>query len=145
MREIKFRAWDGKKWRYDFAIYEGDVYAVLENCPDTNDVMLSEERTSHWKVVQFTGLKDCNDVPMFEDDIVLMSNPTYQIQCAIIKGVVVFNYYSFGIQTKSVELWKHYNVKPPEIDSINYLLHCSDKIIEVIGNVHENPELLKAD
>lgn len=140
MREIKFRVWCMNKMEWErHQIHLTPSGAILD--VDHNIVCKPESHI----VQMFTGLKDCNDVPMFEDDIVLMSNPTYQIQCAIIKGVVVFNYYSFGIQTKSVELWKHYNVKPPEIDSINYLLHCSDKIIEVIGNVHENPELLKAD
>lgn len=143
MREIKFRAWDDKKWRYDFAIYEGDVYAVLENCPDTNDVMLSEERTSHWKVVQFTGLKDKNGREVFEGD--LLRNTYGDDHCPKC-------HYSTPDKRVYVVIWRDNRAcfdaisgKDEDPDQ-NWLdPDCWHEYAEVIGNIYENPELLKAD
>lgn len=67
-------------------------------------------------VGQYTGLTDKNRTRIFEGDIVLW--------CGI-KGIVVWEGHKFYI--KSNLLWDF----------------SDDDCIEVIGNIHDNPELLK--
>ena len=69
--------------------------------------------------MQYTGLKDKNGKEIYEGDILLTNNQTYNYE-------VKFEDCSFGVQTK------HYGF-------IN-LIGCGE--LEIIGNIYENPELL---
>ena len=60
-----------------------------------------------------------------------------------LQGVVNYSWGAFGVEIKKVIVWERYNVPPPEIDNIAYFLNIyGSKIINVIGNICENPELL---
>ena len=107
MREIKFRAWDKeyKQFQESFLLPIHDCNSALE---------------PRCVLQQYTGLKDKNDVEIYEGDIVQIF-PRYNGICK-----VIFNKGSFGVEGK---------------------LYASNRLdlsfgVEVIGNIYENPELL---
>lgn len=137
MRDIKFRIWDGAKneWLassnkdalpyYGFALV-GEVMTV-----QSPPIWSLDEGNV---VEQFTGLKDINGTEIYEGDIIVQkslgSNKsgcrgkfTYKEDHA----AFMFEVYERG---KPV-MWLFLNEFNPE------------KTCEVIGNIHENPELLE--
>jgi len=114
MREIKFRSWDKENKRM-CRMYS----LILPNTTGTE----SEERNKIY--MQYTGLKDKNDVEIFESDIV-----SYYDDGGVAKiiGKVVFDRFGW-----SMEGQYHFNswIADMEVDDI-----------QVIGNIWENPELL---
>ncbi len=118
MREIKFRAW--KEWNNKMLFFElGSV-----NAGDLFD--------SDWKVMQFTALKDKNGVEMYEGDIVTAED-----------GYI-------GLSNWQViwrdDRWHLDNGEGGSFDNGDYYRgdEVSWETVSVVGNVHENPELLNA-
>ena len=138
-REIKFRAWDGKTF-INFSIW--GVPSVIYGS--------SEE---HFKIVQFTGLLDRLGKEIYEGDI-LESNHPDELK---VEGARMFIY----VDAKEArEAFKKNpgTAKPNRIivkwigDSENDYIgfnfgsvdpHDVCKKYEIIGNIYENPELLK--
>jgi uncharacterized phage protein (TIGR01671 family) len=75
---------------------------------------------------QFTGLLDKNGKEIYEGDICKMKYPWDWI------GEIIFEYGSFSLNSNKETLLVY-----------SYQWHCDDKEIEVIGNIHQNPELLE--
>jgi uncharacterized phage protein (TIGR01671 family) len=126
MREIKFRAWDDvlKYWlNEDDMPICGDGKSMYHKFQDTDNIYFS----------QYTGLKDRNGVEIFEGDIVKF------------KIVAEFNEGAIGEFVGSVDwdssdtgfFFNSNNGKWPHIKTF----FAYD--LEVIGNIYENPELLK--
>ena len=119
MREIKFRVWDknDKKWHIQYP-----------NCSSFFDVYKvggfgCKSEGGDYILMQYTGLKDKNGVEIYEGDVVREDSPPHH--CGEIKydgGA----FYISGIT-----------------DGYSELCHILvDDFWEIIGNVHENPELL---
>lgn len=125
MREILFR---GKqkyigKWVYgSFFSPNAIMKRGKEFGADKTYTILPET------VGQFTGLTDKNDKKIFEGDIIKVSDETGG--ASIYK--VVFINGIFGVVVKNGGY-------------ACTLVPLSKECIEVIGNVHDNPELLKGD
>ena len=127
MRENKYRAWSEDHNRYcDFVTLDeiGRWIGWIKVCGvflNTIDIILEQD----------TGLKDKNGKMIYVGDIVKMKYP-YDKRC-IGKFVVVKDPNSPRIglsdKTKTDEIFDLYN-------------HMSN-YYEAIGNIHENPELLK--
>ena len=120
MKELKFRAWDGKKMI-------DDVIPASE----TSIVELFEyewQETEVEAVEQYTGLKDKNGKEIYENDIVEYTTCYYGKEKSHRKVVEWGEWYSddFG--------------EPHNIGYSN-LSEC----MEVIGNVHENADLLEEE
>jgi len=129
MRELKFRAWDGKQ------IIKSDDY--FENhILESNDNVLSSmfslsdlfEYNCNDDLSQFSGLLDKNGVDIYENDIVkyvIGDSEKYRT------GTIVFiNGYYAIVWANS--LWS----------GLTHILNEFNSLIEVIGNIYENPELL---
>jgi len=124
MREIKFRFWDvlHKKIEYDFP--------VPLNEHSINRFMMMAYNSNFWKIMQSTGVKDINGVEIYEDDAVkvfFFIEEEYHI------GKII---YDSGLGCYWVSDEKKFA----------FPLHGvgQGETLEVIGNVHENPELLSA-
>ena len=119
MREIKFRAWVGEMVQVKMIDWDGKTF--------NDKPCIMDQRNDIWPMgddyecilEQFTGLMDKNGREIYEGDI----DPRY--------GVVVFDHGSFGFLDKDTH--GH--------DSI-LILPWARHDIEIIGNIHENPELL---
>jgi uncharacterized phage protein (TIGR01671 family) len=133
VREIKFRAftWDTRYPDYEKKNYMLDVLAIdfekgIIILPYKID-KTREEKLSNVKLVQYTEKKDINKKEIFEDDIVKN-----------IDSPVEFHRW---IKTAKVEIKPSGVIPCGEYDS-----DCGDYSDgdnwEIIGNIHENPELL---
>ena len=119
MREIKFRIWNGEsieETTIDFNIDKDTKYKEFYIYPD--DVFM-----------QFTGLRDKNGVEIYEGDMLKIEMDWgYGLAEIIIK--VYFENGSF----RAKALNSHEDI---------FLLELP--YLEVIGNIYENPELLRED
>jgi uncharacterized phage protein (TIGR01671 family) len=131
-REIKFRVYDKKLKKYMTLKEYQDLHAIEVETDGTlilspryrfMDSMMID--TDAFDVQEFTGLHDKNGKEIYESDIVEVTR-----QCIWEKGIVVFIDGCFFIKVKETLLALY------ECEPNNYQL-------EVIGNIYENPELLK--
>lgn len=127
MREIKFRAYS-KKWGMIYKDSRGfsiDVHAktAWQDCADDENIEL----------MQFTGLKDKHGAEIYEGDIL-----SHGFWNGIKEEGPCLHSISWDEQSAqyvSTEINNEYdNIEYPFIDNL-----CG----EVIGNIHQNPELLK--
>lgn len=133
MRQIKFRAWDVNKMLYNvavkdsFAFYNGEhLTTVTGNCA--------------YNIMQFTGLFDKNGKEIYEGDIIKATYYNFTGKnCELIQEVC-FDYGCFIAKTPDCK-----NAQP-ELDRNNSPLFWlkAPSYCEVIGNIHQNPELLKS-
>jgi len=124
MREIKFRAWD--------AINQMMLY------PGFNPLDLKVWPTVGHVLMQYTGLKDKRSKEIYEGDIV-----KHRVGDKLIgMSQVVFGLHdvgpnSWGLEIKSLG----FALKWEDGSGYAELVYGEDS--EVIGNIYENPELLK--
>ena len=137
MKKLQFRAWDGEKmhnnivpWQWDFVIdtmshkcIESTGFGIFGTGGKTAKMEVPAIRFE--KIMQFTGLKDKNGNTYCADDIVKYNGKNYRL----IQGN-----YSFEL----VGFWEAFQDNPSDFFSENAFL-----VAEIIGNIHENPELLK--
>jgi hypothetical protein len=111
-RELKFRAWSSGT--------DTPPRMIPMDSSDLNAGTLSDlVEEEHWKVMQFTGLKDKNGVDIYEGDILENTNPIWKTE------IICFAM-SWG---ESNGCWDGFSPKED---------------FEIIGNIHANPELLEA-
>lgn len=126
-REIKFRAWDYTQGRYlehiknitnDMA---GQFHHVDgEEITGSDTTLLYDDV----EIEQYTGLKDKNGEEIYEGDIMRYDAIDYKVLWA--------DYYA-GFETKRLNSpW----------NNAGLTLHFLARVGTVIGNIHENPELV---
>ena len=131
MREIKFRALKDDMSNCNF-VYGQLVYDAI-GIPRISAVDISGEGLKfhtclHGTEGQYTGLKDKNGKEIYEGDVLKNTehNFTFKVQ--------------WGMENESYAGWAgNWNEK----DFVSPLFNAPLENCEVIGNIHENPELLK--
>ncbi|MDS1015161.1 YopX family protein [Lentilactobacillus buchneri] len=129
-REIKFRIWRApdeysktfwmESWDSLMNYSMSDIFQL-----DNPDDVLE----------QYTGLKDKNGKDIYEGDILAWHSNIYRKHDWV--GLVLYRGAGFAVQESD----KSYS-SPEWLDCA---CRKDANIIEVIGNIHENPELLEAD
>lgn len=127
-RKIKFRAWEKleDKYYYD-AEHTYDFQCEGKGCyiEHFGEVLDNPYR---FEVEQYTGLKDKNGKEIYEGDIItVMGYGTY---------IVFWREWDSSFSLKPIDTVK---------EETRVLMLCGDweSDYEVIGNIHENPELLE--
>lgn len=116
MTNAKFRAWDTQAKKY--VRIDSIQFDHLGNGePVTIKVDDAEWSIKRFVLEQWTGLKDKNGREIYEGDIVAFGVPLKNKKIAAVE-------------------WKNIGWNP-------FLTELMDEWAEVMGNIHENPELLK--
>lgn len=131
-REIKFRVWDtfNERMVYEpLRFYPTGEYDKIEDdkrfdAPFQFYETWNDEEDSINRpcfVMQYTGLKDKNGKEIYEGDLIRFPEPITVIGMKLVYQVKFTNYY---------------------FEPFNILL-SDNALCEIIGNIYENPELLK--
>lgn len=141
MREIKFRAWNSKNKKmltdvtplinkstneldYLITAYSACGYDMSElDCDYDSYLMYEDDEKMPYELMQYTGLKDVNDVEIYEGDVVYITDLKYGNK---FKGVISFKNGSYVVESN---IATHYRF--------------IDYEIQVIGNIYENADLLE--
>ena len=136
MREIKFRAWlsdtDLEYRRNEQMIFSGEYIS--------RQWRLFWDSLRAWngnvkELMQYTGLKDKNGKEIYEGDVVqFLVDKTAEVGFGQVIGDVESVRCKVG--------WRGLNIFDQFTDVEGCVLD-SDSQLEVIGNIYENPELLK--
>lgn len=118
-REFKFRAWESKEKRW--AAHQ--IMAVLKNLIERLELKDCLSISGRLIIEQYTGLKDRNDREIYEGDIVKYGNQVFEVKFDEMEDSSC-SYYYLGWAMGGLSLCEHYGM------------------VVVIGNIHENPELL---
>lgn len=135
-REIKFRIWDGTKFLDDFFGVTSDGQVVnLEDC------FWNIDNHPDYIIEQFTGFKDINDKDIFEGDILKIIKPEREVGALIDYEILPREEELVEIQFSPTSGWFGKGFKNGQ--SFSHFNLTDYQNWEVIGNIHENPELLK--
>ena len=138
MREIRFRAWDGKEVHhklFSLDIDSNNNFTEVSIWPDNEDIPTKlgcthkdcnlKDFYGDIELMQYIGLKDKNDKEIYEGDIVKTPN-----------GGRLIKWWQSGFVMRTLED-DITNDLSGFTNSYESMPRC-----EVIGNIHENPELL---
>ncbi|HIC3276457.1 TPA: YopX family protein [Campylobacter jejuni] len=157
LQDFDFRIWDGKKYLkqkiYNDNINNNEYIAVTGNVDDENYVLTIEHSyesnyyggdydeyckvkdftSCNYEIELFTGLYDKNGKKIYEGDILRIQLDYNKVE----KGFVQYHNGIFKVINRKASQASHeYCVTFLEIC---YIKDC----VEIIGNIHENAELLK--
>ena len=118
MREIKFRAWNGKEMFFFNLFGISACGAVVEGGHDITGKNII--------IMQFSGLKDKNSKEIYEGDIIKFNK--FRFDISFVGGAFIMATFSMEASTSLFSMLKG--------DS------DFEKQIEVVGNIYENIELL---
>lgn len=125
MREIKFRGHDGTAWYY------GDL--IHDSCNGHELIFIDDnvERTRHSvdkdTVGQFTGIKDISGAEIYEGDIVTFKDDETDEN---VRGLVTYSVEGTWLVV---------------CDGFIEYLSFVRKTTLIMGNVHDNPDLLEVE
>jgi len=121
-RVIKFRCWNPT----------GQCMHDWKELVEKNKIHLLAQNSGSYPIMQFTGLLDANGVEIYEGDILKDSSIAKDRYDSgeFVYGVIEF------VKSGFCEVYRHPDsrVHNEDIDGIHYV---------IVGNIYQNPELLK--
>lgn len=132
MRELKFRAWVYYGERLKKPNYSRD-YDSLDRFFEEHD-----ENDIDQCIEQYTGLKDKNGKEIYEGDIVRIKFVGAEPEIWVIGWDINLCRFGFFYSYKRIleGHWSNYDLK---------VIDYRKQPLEIIGNIHENAELLKKE
>jgi len=136
-REIKFRAWDRFKKKM-YKVYDlrgdsatGELCELWLNDESEVGVNLFPSTLANCVLMQYTGLKDKNGKEAYDDDVIAFNVPEKFGTDIRYKGQIYFcdKRLAYCVKCKAWDMPIKHNI----LD------------IEVIGNIHESPELMEKE
>lgn len=138
LQDFDFRIWDKTKEEFlkkeptlikidNERVIAGRISRFYANTADITDMFIGNG--NDLEIELWTGIYDKNGKKIYEGDIVKTKSP---YDCFLAK-VGIHKEGTFYLENKS----GHY------MGSLIYLVEDEGYTIEIIGNIHENPELLK--
>ena len=127
MREIKFRVWDGQSMEQIRPLWFEELGCYHDDC------FSKSAKEINCTLMQYTGLKDKNGKEIYEGDIIQAPTMWHQSDLWVI-------------------CWDDHHAKFTSVNKMGFpeiaqtqelSTHGCTKFAEVIGNIHENPELLE--
>lgn len=135
-REIKFRIWDNAP------IKDGFEGAMIDMEYAMQSDYLKAALNGDYAIMQYTGLKDCNGVDVYQWDILKGEEDIYSHgQHSIVEfyrgSFIISLCYDMTPITLSEQKMLYNPSDYPNTEKYNWL-----EGYQVIGNIHQNPELL---
>lgn len=128
MREIlcKGKRVDNGEWIEGFYAHSGEKkYIIIDN--DIAVGYLTMKEVNPDTIGRYTGLTDKNRKKIFEGDIVNYNGTNHKVVFET-RGESAY----FGIEINNIVTWR-------------FCLEVPAKLMNVIGNIYDNPELLRSD
>lgn len=122
MRSLKFRAWDKDLCKYLEGCEISSLMADFDAEGDGREIIIKQICPARYIFEQYIGLKDKNSKEIYEGDVIKMPDWQTSPRTEIVK------YHKAGFdpfQESCLECWS-----------------ADGEEVEVIGNIHENKDLI---
>jgi len=143
MREIKFRIWDKtnkfmEELSYPWAVIDNDVWNISDNKKWDNTIIMQYtglKEIYEGDIVAFKHITDMNTYNEWEAGFGIVKFGEYECNCDEYSGI------AFGFYVEGYDEYKRRNGELDRYNDYKSILKVMDW--EIIGNIYENPELLK--
>lgn len=147
--EIELRAWqkwhkmmlkvleigwdDGKMVKVTVKYPEGTVPRVITYSTISDDFNLYKDGVCNLVLMQYTGLKDSNGTKIYDGDIVRYAHKDWDCyELSVVSYEIEHSYPAFDLKNHDFDC-----------NAFSGMFESRDYEIEVIGNIHDNPEFLQ--
>lgn len=136
-REIKFRVWsyEDKEYRTDCNLTQ--VFNSMTGMPAT----VYGEEGDRFDIEQYTGLKDKNGKEIYEGDVVALLFGYVPMKSVTTENIRIETAQKAVIHFDTARAAFRYTIKQRTPKDCQFKLGTRTNMV-VIGNIHENPELL---